>query len=145
MAKKEEKPVIVEENETEQTANCVSLVVDCSDILNDIGTLKEEKHSFVPDNGIIFSADRVGFSEGESVFELLKRELISRDIHFEFNLSPVFNNAYIEGIGNIYEFDCGERSGWKYSVNGIFPSVGCSEYILKPDDKIVFEYKIKAY
>ena len=83
--------------------------------------------------------------EGDSVFDVLKRALISSGVHLEFSLTPVYNSAYIEGIGNLYEFDCGERSGWKFSVNGEVPRVGCSDVLVKPSDKIVFFYKVIGY
>lgn len=134
-----------EEQEIPERTDCVSLRVDCSDILNDIESLKEEKRALIPEDGTIIALPDVEFTEGESVFDVLKRELTARAVHLEFELSPVVNNAYIEGIGNIYEFDCGERSGWKYSVNGEFPRVGCSDYKVKAGDEIVFVYKIKAY
>lgn len=54
--------------------------------------------------------------------------------------TPVFNSAYIEGIANIYELDCGELSGWMYSVNGSFPNYGCSKYTLTNNDKIEWVY-----
>ena len=38
----------------------------------------------------------------------------------------MYNSAHIEGINNLYEFDCGELSGWMYKVNGWFPNYGCS-------------------
>ena len=136
---------VTEEEAPPQPENAVSLTVDCSDILTDIDSLKKEKHGLVPDSGIIFSATDVEITEGESVFDVLKRALTASGVHLEFNLAPVTNSAYIEGIGNIYEFDCGERSGWKFSVNGEYPRVGCSDYKVKPGDKIVFLYKIKAY
>lgn len=140
----QEAPVTEEETPPEPE-NAVSLTVDCSDILTDIDSLKKEKHGLVPDSGIMFSATDVEITEGESVFDVLKRALTASGVHLEFNLAPVTNSAYIEGIGNIYEFDCGERSGWKYSVNGEYPRVGCSDYKVKPGDKIVFVYKVKAY
>jgi len=135
--------------ETEQKLpeknNKISLTVDCTDILNNIDALKKEKHSILPADGVIFSSDELDMQDGDSVFEILKRTLTSCGIHLEFNLAPITSSAYIEGIGNIYEFDCGQRSGWKYSVNGEFPRVGCSEYKVKPGDKIVFIYRVKAY
>ena len=134
-----------ESKEVLQDVTTVSLLVECADVLDNIETLKEEKRCFVPDDGVMFSNVNVEFSEGESVFDILKRVLTDGGVHLEFNLSPMFNNAYIEGIGNLYEFDCGQRSGWKYSVNGEFPPVGCSDYKVKTGDKIVFSYKIKAY
>ncbi len=123
----------------------VSLVVDCIDLLSNIEYLKEEKRPLVPENGIIFSKIEIEIQENESAFDILKRELINAGIHIEFALTPVYDSVYIEGINNIYEFDCGERSGWKYSVNGKYPPIASSEYKVKPEDKIVFTYKRIAY
>ncbi len=52
----------------------------------------------------------------------------------------MYNSAYIEGIHNLYEFDCGELSGWMYKVNDWFPNYGCSRYQLKDGDVICWEY-----
>jgi len=133
------------QSDAPEPVDTVSLTVDCSDILNNMDLLAKEKHGLVPDSGIMYSSSEIEITEGESVFDVLKRTLIFSGVHLEFNLAPVTNSAYIEGIGNIYEFDCGERSGWKFSVNGEYPRVGCSDYKVKPGDKIVFVYKIKAY
>lgn len=54
--------------------------------------------------------------------------------------TPIYNSAYIEGIGNLYEFDCGELSGWMYKVNGWFPNYGCSRYRLKSGDRVEWVY-----
>lgn len=132
----------VSEPEKKET---VSLVVECTDLLSNLDFLKEEKHSLVPENGIIFSKNEVEIKENESAFDVLKRELISAGIHIEFALAPVYNSVYIEGMNNIYEFDCGERSGWKYSANGKYLPVASSEYKVKSGDKIVFTYKRIAY
>ena len=61
-------------------------------------------------------------------------------IHMEFEDTPMYNSAYIEGINNLYEFDCGELSGWMYKVNGWFPNYGCSRYQLKEGDVIEWVY-----
>ena len=58
----------------------------------------------------------------------------------EFENTPIYNSAYIEGIGNLYEFDCGELSGWMYQVNGWFPNYGCSRYQLKEGDQVQWVY-----
>ncbi len=42
----------------------------------------------------------------------------------------MYNSYYVEGIGNLYEFDCGSESGWMCKVNGWFPNYGCSSYTL---------------
>lgn len=139
---KEEQVQEITEPEKKET---VSVVVECSELLSNMEFLKEEKRLLVPENGIIFSKNEIAVQENESAFDILKRELINAGIHIEFSLSPVYNSVYIEGINNIYEFDCGERSGWKYYVNGKYPPVASSEYKVKPDDKIVFTYKRIAY
>ena len=61
-------------------------------------------------------------------------------IHIEFVKTPVYDSAYIEGINNLYEFDCGELSGWMYKVNGNFPNYGCTNYKIKNGDNIEFVY-----
>lgn len=133
---------IIPEPEKKET---VSLVVECTDLLSNIDYLKEEKRSLVPENGIIFSKNEIEIQENESAFDVLKKELIDAGVHIEFALAPVYNSVYIEGINNIYEFDCGERSGWKYSVNGKYPPIASSDYKVKSGDKIVFTYKRIAY
>ena len=102
--------------------------------------LTPSKRSIVPSNGIILAETAVTFNEGETVFDVLKRQLKERGIHLEFVSAPMYNSMYIEGIANLYEFDCGELSGWMYRVNGWFPNYGCSGYTLKDGDKIEWIY-----
>ena len=63
-----------------------------------------------------------------------------RGIHMESTWTPAYNSAYIEGIGNLYEFDCGAESGWMYAVNGWFPNYGCSQYALQDGDTGTWVY-----
>lgn len=129
-----------QEEDTEDGIFTCSLSVRCDTILENMELLKQEKSSIIPESGVIYKAENVVFYEGESAFNVLSRELKQNKIHFEFNVTPVYNTAYIEGIANIYEFDCGELSGWLYKVNNIFPSVGCSQYILENGDDIEFMF-----
>ena len=79
-------------------------------------------------------------SPDESIFDVLKRVCRENKIHMEFSETPVYQSAYIEGIGNLYEFDCGEGSGWMYRVNGEFPNYGCSRYTLADGDTVEWVY-----
>lgn len=117
-----------------------TMSIRCDTVIDNIAWLDPEKVELVPKNGVIFPEQTVTFYEGESVFNLLLRETKKNKIHFEFEKTPVYNSAYIEGIGNLYEFDCGELSGWMYKVNGWFPNYGCSRYQLKAGDKVEFVY-----
>ena len=74
------------------------------------------------------------------MFDVLKRVTRQRRIHMEFSFTPLYNSAYIKGIHNLYEFDCGNLSGWMYKVNGWFPNYGCSRYSLKQGDVIEWVY-----
>ena len=71
---------------------------------------------------------------------MLLRETRKRKIHMEYSFTPVYNSSYIEGIANLYEFDCGELSGWMYCVNDWYPNYGVSRYQVKAGDEIVFNY-----
>ena len=117
-----------------------TLSVRCDTILENISRLNKEKLDIVPKDGVIYSEKTVSFYEGESVFNLLLREMKQNKIHMEFENTPIYNSAYIEGIANLYEFDCGQLSGWMYRVNGWFPNYGCSRYKLKAGDKVEWIY-----
>ena len=71
-----------------------------------------------------------------------KADFLSPDgkLRMEFSMTPVYRSVYIEGIGNLYEFDGGPLSGWMYSVNGVFPNVGCSGCDLHDGDVIAWRY-----
>ncbi len=117
-----------------------TLSVRCDTILANIAWLDKEKTELVPKNGVIFPEKTVTFYEGESVFNLLLREMKQNKIHMEYTNVPVYNSAYIEGINNLYELDCGELSGWMYKVNGWFPGYGSSRYQLQEGDKVEWVY-----
>lgn len=132
------KPVPVEPEKAEVTTNelTCTLSIRCD---NAVGK-SSEKAGVIPDDGVIFAEQTVVFYEGESVFNVLVREMKKNKIHLEFVNTPIYNSAYIEGINNLYEYDCGELSGWMYKVNGWYPNYGCSRYELKNGDKIEWVY-----
>ncbi len=47
---------------------------------------------------------------------------------------------YVRAIGGLAEFDHGSQSGWKYSVNGVDPSVSCGSYVLSDGDIVAWRY-----
>ena len=114
--------------------------ISCAAILENLDRLDAEKTDLVPADGVLLAPTAVEFTEGESVFDVLKRVCRENKIHMEFSETPVYQSAYIEGIGNLYEFDCGEGSGWMYRVNGEFPNYGCSRYVLADGDTVEWVY-----
>ena len=114
--------------------------VSCAEILDNMNLLAEEKHFLIPSDGVIMPEQKVAFNEGETVFNVLRREMKNKKIHLEFVNTPLYKSTYIEGINNLYEFDCGEHSGWIYSVNGEFPNYGSSSYKLSDGDEVKWIY-----
>lgn len=133
-------PVEPEHATISSVAYTCTLSVRCDTILNNMSQLDPKKVELVPSDGVIFPETKVTFYEGESVFNVLQREMRRAKIHMEFVHTPMYNSAYIEGIHNLYEFDCGELSGWMYKVNDWFPNYGSSRYQLKDGDVIAWVY-----
>ena len=106
--------------------------------------LADGKNKYVPKNGVILASSTVTFAEGDTAFDALKAVCDQADISLEYSYAPVYGSYYIEGIGNLYEFDCGDESGWMYKVNGWFPNYGCSEYTLSDGDAISFCYTCRG-
>ena len=119
--------------------NTCTFVIECKTILDNKDKLKKGLEKYVPDDAVIFSKT-VGFDSGESVYDILRRICDENSIQMEASYTPAFSSYYVEGINNLYEFDCGQGSGWMYSVNGVFPNYGCSSYKPANNDKIAFRY-----
>ena len=131
---------------TEPTAaalHCV-LTIRCDTILSNMENLDPGKAEFVPDDGWILYAE-MEFTDGETVFDVLKRACANYGIQIEYSWTPMYNSYYVEGINNLYEFDCGEQSGWMYAVNGWYPNYGCSAYTLSDGDVIGWAYTCNGY
>ena len=117
-----------------------TLEIRCDVLLNHLDQMTKEKAALVPENGTLLAVTEVEFTGGESVFDVFRKVLREEKLHFEYVDASAYDSVYIEGIGNLYEYDCGPQSGWMYSVNGVFPGLGCSAYTLADGDVIVFRY-----
>ncbi|MGN0501416.1 MAG: DUF4430 domain-containing protein [Ruminococcus sp.] len=138
----EGKPQPVEPQEQEITDNTLKCTfsISCATVLDNMDKLDKSKKEIIPDDGWILEPVTVNFNEGESVFDVLKQVCKDNKIHLEFSFTPIYNSSYIEGINNLYEFDCGSLSGWMYEVNDWFPNYGCSRYEVKNGDVIEWQY-----
>ncbi|MGN0486551.1 MAG: DUF4430 domain-containing protein [Acutalibacteraceae bacterium] len=146
-----QKPSVSASEETNTGEYCY-VTISCETINDNKNKIKKEKLPFVPDDGIILHKTKVSFTKGESAFDVLRRACqenvcsdrcqycLKNGIQLEYTYTPAFETYYVEGIHQIYEMDCGSSSGWMYSVNGSFPSVGSSDYRVAPGDNIVFSY-----
>lgn len=122
------------------TSHTCTIEIRCDTILNNMDELETGKDSYVPADGTVLAATTVSFTDGETVFDVLKRACEQNGIQLEYSYTPLYESYYVEGIHHIYEFDCGSESGWMFKVNGWFPNYGCSAYTLSQGDSIVWCY-----
>ena len=135
------KPVEPEDQDIDKTKSYTcTFSIECSTILNNLDMLDPDKLEMVPSNGVILKKTKITFYEGESVYDVLQRVCKKKGIHMEASWTPIYNSAYVEGIHNLYEFDCSALSGWMYKVNGWYPNYGCSRYQLKDGDVVEWRY-----
>lgn len=118
---------------------CVSLEIQCVNIMDKKELWRDGLEEILPSNGIFYQGQLENKKE-DTVYDLMKRVCKENNIALDAEYTPLYGTYYIKGIGNLYEFDCGNESGWKYTVNGVLPGVGCSSYTVKTGDKIVFYY-----
>lgn len=117
----------------------VYLEIQCKRILDQQSLWKEGIEEIIPKSGVFYSGS-CSFRQGETVYDILKRICREQEIELDSSYTPLYGSYYVRGIGNLYEFDCGSESGWKYSVNGVMPGVGSSQYTVANQDRIVFFY-----
>ena len=125
-------------DDADAPANTCTLSISCASVLDHMEDLTEGKEELIPENGWMIEPTGVTFSEGEMVLDMLKRELQSRKMHFEVEGSGA--NAYVTGIGNLYQMDCGEMSGWTFYVNSEYPEIGFGSYELSDGDVVELIY-----
>ena len=117
-----------------------TITIVCPTIFDNLNSLNAEKAPFVPKDGTILPSTKVTFTEGETVFDVLRRVCDAAQLQIEYSYTPLYESYYVEGINHLYEFDCGPESGWMFKVNEWFPNYGCSAYTLKDGDDIVWCY-----
>ena len=127
-------------SQTPAAIRTCTIQIRCDTILDNMDKLTPGKNAYVPVSGVILATSSVQFVDGETVFDVLSRVCSYAGIQLEYSWTPMYDSYYIEGINNLYEFDCGAESGWMYKVNGWFPNYGCSSYVLKDGDVIVWCY-----
>lgn len=138
--KKDQEPAETENVNTKTDKSSVTLSIDCLTALANLDKLDAVKVQLLPDDGFFLPAKEVELNPGETVFDVLLRETRANGIHMEFTKNPALSSSYVEGIGNLYEFDCGELSGWTYLVNGKGIGYGSSSYVLADGDVVEWRY-----
>jgi cytoskeletal protein RodZ len=126
-AKKSTKKPAKETKPTESATITVTLSVDCILLYDD----DPELASAFSDKGIMVSNKSVKVKKGATVLDVLKASGVS-----------YAGSAYVSKIKGLAEKDGGPESGWCYSVNGAFPSLGVTVSKVKDGDKVAFRYSL---
>lgn len=125
-----------------ENSETVTLSVRCDTVLDNWDKLDDELkfEKYVPQSGVILQEFTLVLRKNDTVYDILNRAVRHKKIHMECVYSANYGSVYVQGINHLYEFSCGELSGWMYKVNGVFPNYGCSKYVLKNGDKIEWVY-----
>lgn len=94
--------------------------------------------SITGDGDKILADTDIDFKTGDTVLDILIKITREKKIHMDFSGSR--ESAYVKGIDNLYEFDKGPNSGWKYTVNGVYPAYSAGAYKLEKGDIIKWIY-----
>ena len=126
--------------ESSKLNHTCTISIECGTILDNWSNLNKNKAEFVPQDGWIMGSTTVEFNEGDTVYDVLTKACKESKILMEASYTPMYGSYYIEGINQLYEFDCGNLSGWMYRVNGWYPNYGCSKYEVSDGDNIEWKY-----
>ncbi|MCR5702644.1 MAG: DUF4430 domain-containing protein [Lachnospiraceae bacterium] len=129
-----------EPEEVEDGTITCTIYISCASVLDHMDKLSDATKKIIPENGVMLETYEVKVKDGSTVFDVLSKAARKNKLHLEYNYTPAYKTYYIEGIGNLYEFDAGNLSGWMYSVNDKFPGMGCSGYKVSDGDVIKFVY-----
>lgn len=118
----------------------VFISISCHTVNDNYNLLDDglKNTKYIPEDGIILNKTAVTVKENDTVLDLTKQVASDKGIQLEYSQS--LNDSYVQGINYLYEFSCGDLSGWMYSVNGNFANVGCNDYKLKDSDYVQWQY-----
>lgn len=92
----------------------------------------------------ILDKTKYEMKQGDTAFDLIKKATSEKDIQIEYYYTKSYDTYFVKGIDNLYAGDKGSMSGWMYAVNKKTPEYGCSKYILKSGDDVLFVYTLNG-
>lgn len=119
-----------------KTAGQVSVKINCETALNQLPA-ELKNGDYIPEDGILYDGT-VEIQEGDTAFSALVQAAKQEKLQLDYGGEGV--SVYVKGIAHLYEFSCGELSGWMYKVNGIFQNAGCAAVVLQDGDTVEYLY-----
>lgn len=123
---------------TKSNVKICYITIECKSILDHLDDLKDEHTPYLPKNGYFLNNYKCTYKEGDTAYDILNRACVENNIKLTSKSSGY--GVYVVGINNIDEKDCGEQSGWLYSVNDSFPAISSDKLSVSPNDRILFTY-----
>ncbi|MGN0454770.1 MAG: DUF4430 domain-containing protein [Ruminococcus sp.] len=119
---------------SEASEETVQVKIDCTTALD---KLSDDLKDYIPTDGII-ADEAVSYSDGDTAFSVLTKVTKSNKIQLDYTGSEP--SVYVRGISNLYEFSCGNLSGWMVNINGNYIQTSASEAEVKPGDTVAWRY-----
>jgi hypothetical protein len=85
---------------------------------------------------VYYDSRRLEILDDETAFTLLQRT----GLDIQYSGHPEYAGYYVKKINGFGEFDDGNKSGWMYSVNSVFPNYSSSLYYLENGDTVRWLY-----
>lgn len=123
-----------ETTSTDQTEELSQQEEQQNEVVEDVASINV---SITGVDGVI-AQDHVEYEDNMSAYDALK--ILADNYEISVKTSGIGQTVYVKGINGLMEFDYGSRSGWKYKVNGSYPSVGAGGYVLKDGDQVEWIY-----
>ena len=109
----------------------VSITIGCNYDGQSLGEVGQEM------NVIILPSAEYSIASESTVLDILRTATKDKKLQIEIQ------SSYVRAIDNVYEFDYGPTSGWRYYVNGECPSISAAEYYLEDGDQILWLYSVE--
>lgn len=119
-------------------AQTVTITIVCHTALQS-ADLSDAVRAVLPAGGVLLQRT-VTLEAGDTAWSVTQRACRDAGVSMEASFSAAQGAVYVEGIGHLYEFDCGQGSGWIYKVNGTTPGRGCDSYPVKAGDALLWAY-----
>jgi hypothetical protein len=129
-----------ETNTTEEAVGNSTMMIEAISLLDHADHSNAEKVELLPSDGVIFEDADVPIYEGDTAYDLLTRITKDNEIQMESEELAGLDSVYVMGLANIYEGDCGEMSGWTFTVNGEFSMEAAPQYVVSDGDEIVWSF-----
>ncbi len=125
-----------------EDSQTVFFEIDCTKAIG-CSSLNTNQIETLGDGNVLNSKEYV-LREGDTVFDLLVRICRFEKIQMEYQGADMntYKSVYVQGINYLYEFDCGEFSGWIFLVNGEQVDTSCAKFKPKDGDKISWVYTL---